>query len=302
MGENGKIRLELSDDTCIECDHVVAAVGLEIDEKFAEKSGLEWDDKRGGMVVHGELQAKKNVWIAGDATSFHDPKLGRRRVEHHDHAVVTGRLAGSNMASEEALSYWHQSMYSSDLGPEVGFEAIGLTDCKTFKTLGCFKKATSADTPKAREEMKDGGEVANADDSKDYGKGVVFYLNKFDRVVGVVSWNLFGKMKRARKIISDGIIVESEEDLDELAKLFFPKKKKKQVKKPVEEVKKEEVAEVKPESAVPENSTKVDEVVAEPVAAVTEPVSEPVEPVSEPVEPVEPVVEPVAEPVVTPVV
>ena len=24
-------------------------------------------------------------------------KLGRRRVEHHDHAIVSGRLAGENM-------------------------------------------------------------------------------------------------------------------------------------------------------------------------------------------------------------
>lgn len=103
--ETGKIRLELSNDTCVECDHVVAAVGLEIDQDFATKSGLEWDDKRGGMVVNSELQAKANVWIAGDATSFHDPKLGRRRVEHHDHAVVTGRLAGTNMSSEDAFSY-----------------------------------------------------------------------------------------------------------------------------------------------------------------------------------------------------
>lgn len=28
---------------------------------------------------------------------FYDVKLGRRRVEHHDHAVVSGRLAGENM-------------------------------------------------------------------------------------------------------------------------------------------------------------------------------------------------------------
>jgi len=196
--ETGKIRLELSNDTCVECDHVVAAVGLEIDQDFATKSGLEWDDKRGGMVVNSELQAKANVWIAGDATSFHDPKLGRRRVEHHDHAVVTGRLAGTNMSSEDAFSYYHQSMYWSDLGPEVGFEAIGLTDCKSLKTLGCFKKATSADTPKAREELAD-GEKIEAVETKDYGKGVVFYLNKVDRVVGVVSWNLFGKMKKWAK-------------------------------------------------------------------------------------------------------
>lgn len=105
QSEDGKIRLELSNDTCVECDHIVAAVGLEIDAEFADRSGLEWDEKRGGMVVNSELQAKKNVWIAGDATSFHDPKLGRRRVEHHDHAVVTGRLAGANMSSEDTLSY-----------------------------------------------------------------------------------------------------------------------------------------------------------------------------------------------------
>ena len=109
-------------------------------------------------------------------------------------------------------------MYWSDLGPEVGFEAIGLTDCKSLKTLGCFKKATTADTPKARENLADGDKEIEATETKDYGKGVVFYLNKVDRVVGVVSWNLFGKMKRARKLISDGITVQSEEDLDELAR------------------------------------------------------------------------------------
>lgn len=34
---------------------------------------------------------------AGDAACFYDTNLGRRRVEHHDHAVVSGRLAGENM-------------------------------------------------------------------------------------------------------------------------------------------------------------------------------------------------------------
>jgi len=34
---------------------------------------------------------------AGDCACFFDVKLGRRRVEHHDHAVVSGRLAGENM-------------------------------------------------------------------------------------------------------------------------------------------------------------------------------------------------------------
>ena len=37
-------------------------------------------------------------------------QLGRRRVEHHDHAVVSGRLAGENMTGA-GKPYWHQSMF-----------------------------------------------------------------------------------------------------------------------------------------------------------------------------------------------
>lgn len=47
---------------------------------------------------------------AGDAACFYDIMLGRRRVEHHDHAVVSGKLAGKNMTGARK-PYWHQSMF-----------------------------------------------------------------------------------------------------------------------------------------------------------------------------------------------
>ena len=47
---------------------------------------------------------------AGDAACFYDVTLGRRRVEHHDHAIVSGRLAGENMTGH-GKPYWHQSMF-----------------------------------------------------------------------------------------------------------------------------------------------------------------------------------------------
>ena len=47
---------------------------------------------------------------AGDVSCFFDPKLGRRRVEHHDHANVSGRLAGENMAGSHRR-FDHQSMF-----------------------------------------------------------------------------------------------------------------------------------------------------------------------------------------------
>ena len=66
-------------------------------------------------MVNAELQARGNIWVAGDASCFYDIKLGRRRVEHHDHAVVSGRLAGENMTGAGKPN-WHQSMFWSDLG------------------------------------------------------------------------------------------------------------------------------------------------------------------------------------------
>ena len=61
--------------------------------------------------------------------------------------MVSGRLAGENMAGAKK-QYTHQSMFWSDLGPDVGYEAIGVVDA-SLPTVGVFAKATSKDTPKA---------------------------------------------------------------------------------------------------------------------------------------------------------
>lgn len=73
------------------------AIGTEANTSLAKHSNLEVDSKMGGYVVNAELEARRHVFVAGDASCFYDPMLGRRRVEHHDHAVVSGRLAGENM-------------------------------------------------------------------------------------------------------------------------------------------------------------------------------------------------------------
>ena len=44
--------------------------------------------------------------------------------------------------------YWHQSMFWSDLGPDIGYEAIGLVD-STLPTVSVFAQATDQDTPRA---------------------------------------------------------------------------------------------------------------------------------------------------------
>lgn len=232
--ESNQVALALSNGEKVLADHVVVAVGLEPNTALSKTSGLEIDDKLGGYRVNAELEARRDVWVAGDAACFYDIKLGRRRVEHHDHAVVSGRLAGENMVGA-AKPYWHQSMFWSDLGPNVGYEAIGIVD-SSLETVGVFAKATEKDTPKAvveatGEGIRSATEAAAEtttpsppastvsvpqSNSDEYGKGIVFYM-KDKTVVGIVLWNVFSRMPIARKVIKEG---KQYDDLSELAKLF----------------------------------------------------------------------------------
>jgi len=125
-------------------DHIVVAVGLQADTRLSTtSSGIEVDPDVGGYRVNSELQACTDVWVvsdllcvskvsavlytvhisykhihvvfflccqAGDVSSFYDPQLGRRRIEHHDHANVTGSLAGENMTGAQK-QFNHQSMF-----------------------------------------------------------------------------------------------------------------------------------------------------------------------------------------------
>jgi len=229
-GEMGQLKVQMEGGNIINTDHIVIAVGAEPDLALAKSSKLEVDPVHGGFKVNAELEARTNLYVAGDAASFYDVALGRRRVEHHDHAVVSGRLAGENMTGAKK-PYTHQSMFWSDLGPDVGYEAIGVVDSK-LPTVGVFAKATAQDTPKAvvtktdeairsvseaqAEKIKPGGAEPALKDGEDYGKGVIFYLRD-NKVVGVVLWNVFNRMSIARRILKEG---KSYDDLAEVAKLF----------------------------------------------------------------------------------
>lgn len=120
--ENSKVKLNLFNNASLLVDHVIVAAGSKPDVKLAEESGLEVDATYGGYMVNAELEARRHLFVvsfasfhfvtaskefififyskAGDAACFYDVKLGRRRVEHHDHAVVSGRLAGENMVGK----------------------------------------------------------------------------------------------------------------------------------------------------------------------------------------------------------
>ncbi|XP_030383443.1 putative apoptosis-inducing factor 1, mitochondrial isoform X2 [Scaptodrosophila lebanonensis] len=232
--DESNIKLELNNGMTLMSDIVVVCVGCSPNTTIASSSGLEVDRSLGGFVVNAELEARRNLYVAGDASCFYDPLLGRRRVEHHDHSVVSGRLAGENMTGAKK-PYTHQSMFWSDLGPEIGYEGIGLVD-SSLPTVGVFALPSEADrhadnlTEKRSQEdpypndgadgdiySSDGEPIkCDPDDEPHYGKGVIFYL-KNDKIVGILLWNLFNRIGLARTIINQN---KKYEDLNEVAKLF----------------------------------------------------------------------------------
>lgn len=123
-------------------------------------------------------------------------------------------------------------MFWSDLGPEIGYEGIGMVD-SSLPTVGVFALAStdpkrsdsyaeSSSDPKGDKEIqikKNGGgerEECKIEDSANYGKGVIFYL-KNDKIVGILLWNLFNRIGLARTIINQNADYA---DLNEVAKLF----------------------------------------------------------------------------------
>lgn len=123
-------------------------------------------------------------------------------------------------------------MFWSDLGPTVGYEALGLVD-SSLPTVAVFakgdlinekhdlysesaKKEEDGTVAKPVTPIVSSGAPALDPNADNYGKGVVFYLQN-DKIVGILLWNVFNRINIARKILS---CEEPFEDLNEVAKLF----------------------------------------------------------------------------------
>ncbi|KAL5280169.1 AIFM1 family protein [Megaselia abdita] len=255
--DHDKLKLLLTDGRVVITDQVVVCAGCNANTDLASISGLETDGRLGGFVVNAELEARSDIYAAGDAACFYDPLLGRRRVEHHDHSVVSGRLAGENMTGMNK-PYEHQSMFWSDLGPDIGFEGIGLVD-PSLETVAVFAKpsklqrtTSNLDDPPAhyKAEQKEHSSEEKPTEKKEevehkpkteevkYEKPEmaehkwpafeedhsspdygkgVIFYMKDNKVVGILLWNIFNRIGLARTIIKQD---NTYDDLNEVAKLF----------------------------------------------------------------------------------
>ncbi|XP_063415607.1 apoptosis-inducing factor 1, mitochondrial-like isoform X2 [Mytilus trossulus] len=221
-----QVVLTLSDGSQIKVDDIVVTVGLQPNDDIAKSSELDIDPMRGGVMANAELEAKPNIWVAGDVASFYDYKYGRCRVEHHNTADSMGKLAGQNMAGARKL-YEHKPYFWSDLGGE-SYQAIGEVD-SSLETYSIFTPLKDKSL-KEHSSQQDGTKNSNNSSqtsnppalksTEDY-QGVVFYY-KDKQIVGIVLWNVFGrgKVSTCRQILEKSKEIKSE-DPYELSKLLF---------------------------------------------------------------------------------
>lgn len=111
-------------------------------------------------------------------------------------------------------------MFWSDLGPKVGYEALGIID-SSLPTVSVFVKKPSSkpesdNTKTSVTPTVQAADTTGTDEENDFSKGVVFYL-KDEKIVGIVLWNVFNRINTARAVISQD---KKYEDLNEVAKLF----------------------------------------------------------------------------------
>ncbi|XKL61105.1 hypothetical protein PGB90_008162 [Kerria lacca] len=207
-------------------DYIILVDDSVSNTALADTSNLEIDQNLGGFVVNDELLVHSDLYAAGDCISYYDPLLGRRRFQHHDHAINSGRLAGENMTGAQK-SYLHQPMFWSEIGPHIVFEAIGMVD-SSLPTVAVYALSNNeADNKNKIESDKTDVNTENKKqhsnigvtllkEGEDYTKGVIFYLRN-NLIVGILLWNVFNRTTLARQVLKEQ---KQFQDLNEVAKLF----------------------------------------------------------------------------------
>ncbi|MFZ2097296.1 MAG: FAD/NAD(P)-binding oxidoreductase [Anaerolineales bacterium] len=156
----------------INVEGVVAGIGIQPNVELAQSAGLRVGN---GIVVDETLHTSTpDIFAAGDVAEFHNPALGKRlRIEHEDNANTMGQQAGRNMAGANE-PYHHLSYFYSDLF-ELGYEAIGELN-PHLETVVDWKDP--------------------------FQKGVIYYLAD-GRVRGVLLWNVWDTVPKARDLIAE---------------------------------------------------------------------------------------------------
>ena len=98
-GDGRVQRVVLGEGRSIHCDFAVAAVGAVAHRELLRGTPI---DAEKAILIDTRCRTNvPNIYAAGDCAALFDPLFGKHRiVDHWDNAVVTGTLAGRNMAGQ----------------------------------------------------------------------------------------------------------------------------------------------------------------------------------------------------------
>jgi 3-phenylpropionate/trans-cinnamate dioxygenase ferredoxin reductase subunit len=117
-GDGRVQRIILPDDGQIACDFAVAAIGAVPNQDLLHGTPI-----AAGRAILTDAHCQTSVpgiYAAGDCAAVFDPLFAKHRVlDHWDNAIVTGRLAGRNMAglveSYSAINYFFSDVFDLSL-------------------------------------------------------------------------------------------------------------------------------------------------------------------------------------------
>jgi 3-phenylpropionate/trans-cinnamate dioxygenase ferredoxin reductase component len=164
----------------IECDFVVAGIGVTPDVTLARSAGLELGEQ-GGVRCSSELETSVGgIYAAGDICEYDSPVHGKpMRIEHWDVAFNQGKTAAFNMLGR-GLEHDVVPYFFSDLADWVSMEYVG----------------PGSGEPVVRGSMEE----------KEF---AVFYLDG-GRVKAALSVGRSDDLDHARRFIADGTAVDAE--------------------------------------------------------------------------------------------
>jgi 3-phenylpropionate/trans-cinnamate dioxygenase ferredoxin reductase subunit len=109
----------------LDCDFVVAGIGVTPDVTLAKAAGLELGEQ-GGVKCSADLETSESgIYAAGDICEYDSPVHGKpMRIEHWDVAFNQGKTAAFNMLGR-GLDHTVVPYFFSDLADWVSMEYVG---------------------------------------------------------------------------------------------------------------------------------------------------------------------------------
>lgn len=205
-----KFRIALDNDKNIDTDHIVLSIGGKPNVDLAKRAILEIDEFNGGIVVNQEMSARSDLYIGGDAASYFDGHLGRRRVEGIDHAETSGRYIGMNMMGKN-YAYVYQPVRWGSISKYIAYKNIGLVDSR-LDMVAVWQKGPNpelslpeADIDSSKMPLLTHNSSAplstEYEDAQRYERGVIYYMNG-TKVVGVSMINVDGQTDVATRLVT----------------------------------------------------------------------------------------------------